>query len=317
MEKFGNIRNCWKIVHNFRYIAAFGTGISVFDRTSLELVYHITGLRCIHGGLFADDDTLMVYTGEQKLFFFRISQRRLLWAVPRPREIASSGDMCCCKIYGTDEILCVAQGRKSLEEHFLLAVDHNAEKLSVRKLPDCYRVVSQLVWTAEQGAALLSYQAKGDDRTLLYRIHRINGDACSILYEGESIQQPRFYSGNYLFLADYSVAPPRASAYPLTGRDYLNLGKPLPVSLPAMWTSGPVGAEKQVLPRICWVDEAQGLITACDQRDWAGVYDFRNGKMILEAHCAGAAYAELLDGRLLIGTTAGLFAEQVNKTEKA
>ena len=185
----------------------------------------------------------------------------------------------------------------------------------VRQLPDCYRVVTQLVWTLEQGVTFLSYQAKGDGRTLLYRIHQINGDACSILYEGESTQQPRFYSGNYLFLADCSVAPPRASAYPLTGRDHLNLGKPLPVTLPAMWTSGPVGAKKQVLPRICWVDEVQGVLAACDQRDWAGVYDFQNGKMVLEAHCAGATCAELLDGRLLIGTTAGLFAEQRNEME--
>ena len=315
MEKIGNIRNCWEIVHNSRYIAAFGSGISVFDRASLELVYHITGLRWVHGGLFADDDTLMVYTGEQKLFFFRISQKRLLWAVPRPREIATSGDMHCCKIRGTDEILCVAQGKKSLEEQFLLKIDYNGEKMFVRKLPDCYRVVTQLVWTLEQGVTFLSYQAKGDGWTLLYRIHQINGDACSILYEGESTQQPRFYSGNYLFLADCSVAPPRASAYPLTGRDHLNLGKPLPVILPAMWTSGPVGAKKQVLPRICWVDEVQGVLAACDQRDWAGVYDFQNGKMILEAHCAGATCAELLDGRLLIGTTAGLFAEQRNEME--
>lgn len=265
--------------------------------------------------MFADDDTLMVYTGEQKLFFFRISQRRLLWAVPRPREIAASGDMRCCKIRGTDEILCVAQGKKSLEEQFLLKVDYNGEKMFVRQLPDCYRVVTQLVWTLERGVTFLSYQAKGDGRTLLYRIHRINGDACSILYEGESTQQPRFYSGNYLFLADYSDDPPRASAYPLTGRDHLNLEKPLPVILPAMWTNGPVGAKKQVLPRICWVDEVQGVLAACDQQDWAGVYDFQNGEMVLEAHCAGATCAELLDGRLLIGTTAGLFAEQRNEME--
>lgn len=309
MEKIRNIRNCWKIIHNSRYIAAFGNGIYVLDRVSLELVYHITGLRWVHGGLFVDDDTLMVYTGEQKLFFFRISHRRLLWATPRPKEIAPTGDMRCCKIHGTDEILCVAQGRKSLEEHFLLMVDHNGEKLSAWRLPDCYRVVTQLVWTMEQGATFLSYQAKGDNRTILYRIHRINGDACSILYEGESIQQPHFYSGKYLFMADYSVNPPRASAYPLTGRDHQNLGKPLPVILPAMWTNGPVGAKKQVLPRICWVDEAQGILVACDQRDWACVYDFRNEKMVQEAHCAGATYGELLDGRLLIGGVTGLFAD--------
>ena len=100
MERIGNKRNCWEIVHNSRYIAAIGNGISVFDRASMELVYHITGLRWVHGGLFADDDTLMVYTGEQKLFFFRISQRRLLWAVPRPREIAAPGICAAAKSGG-------------------------------------------------------------------------------------------------------------------------------------------------------------------------------------------------------------------------
>lgn len=306
---------CWEIAHNDRYIATIGKGVTVWNRATLELEYHFTGLRWIHGGVFVNDDVLMVYTGEQKLFFFQVSQKKLLWTVPRPRELASSGDMCCCHILSTEKAACIAQGKKSLEKHILLIVDWNTQEVSMKRIPDCYRVVSNFVWTQQWGLTFLSRQAKGDDRTMLFRIHRVDDTGnFSILYDGESTQSVLTYSGNYLFMADYSSQIPKASVYPLersTVKDHLMLGKPLQLPIPPLQVKGPVGTNRLVLPQICWIDENTGMLVACNTLKRVGIYDFLNEKTIAEYPNNKVIYGKLLDGRLLMGCASGFSVEQL------
>lgn len=304
---------CWEIAHNDRYIATLGNGFTIWNRATLELVHHFTGVRWIHGGIFVNDDILMVYTGEQKLFFFQISQKKLLWTVPRPRELDSSGDLCCCHIPGTEKVVCIAQGKKALDEHFLLVVDWNVQELSMQRIPDCYRVVSNFVWTQELGLTFLSRQAKGDNTTMLYRIFRVdNTGDFSILYNGESTLSVLGYSGHYLFMADYSCQYPEASVYPLeqsTAKDNLKLGKPMHILIPPLLAAGPVGTKRLVFPHICWIDETAGLLVACNKQKWVGIYDFLNEKMIAEQQNSEVIYGKLLDGRLLMGCACGFSVE--------
>ena len=308
---------CWGIAHNDQYIATIGNGVTVWNRATLDLVHHFAGMRWIHGGIFVNDDVLMVYTGEQKLFFFQISQRKLLWAVPRPSELDSSGDMCCCHIPGTEKIACIARGRKSLNDLFLLTVDWNAQELCLQCIPDCYRVVSNFVWTQQLGLTFLSRQAKGDDTTMVFRIHQVDNIGKSlILYSGESTHSILAYSGNYLFMADYSSTPPKSSVYPLeqsSVRDNLKLGSPLSLPILPLLEKGPVGTQRFIFPRICWINEKTGLLVACSNRKSVGIYDFLNVKMISEYPNGKVLYGKLLDGRLLIGCASGFAVELLNR----
>ena len=304
---------CWEIAHNDRYIATIGEGVTVWNRATLAPLHHFTGLKWIHGGIFVNEDVLLVYTGEQKLFFFQISEKKLLWAAPRPRKLAVSGDLCCCPIPGTEKVACIAQGKKSLEEHFLLVVDWRTQEQRIQQIPECYRVVSHLVWTQEFGLTFLSRQAKGDDVTMLYKIFRVeNTGLCAILYSGESPLSVLAYSGRYLFLADYSGQAPEARVYPLersAERDTLQLGKPLPMGIPPLLTDGPLWARRLVFPQICWIDEDTGLLVACHKRKWVGLYDFLNQKMVAEHQNGQVIYGKSLDGRLLLGRAPGFSVE--------
>lgn len=304
---------CWEIAHNDRYIATIGNGVTVWNRATLEFVYHFTGMRWIHGGVFVNDDILMVYTGEQKIFFLQISQKKLLWAVPRPRELATSGDMCCCH-FGKEKMACIAQGKASLEEHFFLVADWKKQELCMlQRIDDCYRVVSKFVWTQQLGLTFLSRQAKGDNVMTLFRIHRVdNAGNFSILYNGESAQNILSYSGNYLFMADYSSQPPNSSVYFLKHsavKDNLKLGEPLCLPIPSLLTDGPVGMKRLILPQICWIDENTGLLVACNKQKWIGIYDFLNKKIIAEHQNSKVIYGRILDGRLLMGCAPGFSVE--------
>lgn len=304
---------CWEISHNDQYIATIGAGISIWDRATLEFVHHFTGIRWIHGGIFVNDDVLMVFTGEQKLFFFQISKKKLLWTVSRPRELAASGDMCCCHIPGTEKVCCIAQGKKSLDEHFVLIVDWSSQKILIHQILNCYRVVSNLVWSQELGLSFLSRQAKGNNKTMLYRIIKVDdvGNAL-ILYDEESDLSFLAYSGRYLFFADYNGQIPEAKAYPLeqpTIIDNLTLGEPLRIPITPLLTSSSVGTKRLVFPHVCCVDECTGLLVVCNKQKWVGVYDFINGKAIMELQDGEVNCGKLLDTRLLIGYSSGFSVE--------
>lgn len=308
---------CWSIAHNDRYIATMGTGVTVRDRTTLETVHHFTGLRWVHSGVFVNEDVLMVYTGEQKLFFFQISQKKLLWAVPRPRELAAYSNMCCCLIPGTEKVACVVRGKRAQEEHFLLVVDWASRELCMHRIPDCYRVVTDIVWTQEFGLSFLSTQLKGRESVTLYRIHRADHPGeFSILHDGEMANcRIAGYTGRYLLAEDHSAENPEAKVYPLahiSAEDGLKLGTPVTIPVPLHLLRSAFGVEGYVSPPICWADDASGLLAACHSGRWIGVYDLTTGKPVAEQECPGVMYGQVLDGRLLMGCGPGFCAEQLS-----
>ena len=160
--------------HTLRHLATVSPS---GKRSTFELVHQFTGIRHIHGGFFLNGDVLAVLTGEQRLYFFQISEKRLLWECPRPRQLAPMGDMQCCQIPGTDQIACIAAGKQSLEEHFLLLVNYKKQTSSLHVIPDCRRVILSLVWEKSLGLALLSYEANVS-----------GGLACNIIDSGRKFR---------------------------------------------------------------------------------------------------------------------------------
>ena len=109
MNSICNERNVIQIVSNEKYIAVIGCGITILERETFAFVHRFSGIRHVHGGLFPDDDVLAVFTGEQHLYFFQISEKKRLWDCPRPSQLAPTGDMRCCSIPGVNQIICIQQ----------------------------------------------------------------------------------------------------------------------------------------------------------------------------------------------------------------
>lgn len=283
----------------------------------MQQIYHFSGMRWIHGGVFVNDDVLMVYTGEQKLYFLSVSKRQNLWAISRPRELAVSGDMRCCHIPGTEKVACIAQGKASMEEHFLLIIDWSSRELSLQRIPDCYRVIQNIVWTKQFGLTFLSYQAKGDDISLAYRIFRLTETgSLHLLYDGESPQISQAYSGNYLFMAECGGQEPQMYVYTLmqsTEGDQLELGEPKQLSIPTFLVTSPIGGARRVLPNIKWVDEKASLLTICQPMAWIGIYHFQNQKLLVETENSRVVYGKILDNQFLIGCTSGFSIESLQQ----
>lgn len=305
--------NVFKFASSMEYIAAIGNGITILRRNTLELVHQFTGIRYIHGGFFLGDDVLAIFTGEQQLYYFQISEKRLLWKCPRPQQLATLGDMKCCPIPGTDQIACIAEGKRSLQEHFLLLVDYKNQTYSLQLIPNCRRVVSSLTWEQTLGLTLLSYEATGNGN-LAYNIIKV-GDSgtLSTLYEWECSQRVNAYSGKHLFLNDNRDREAQLWMCELifsTQYQRWKWSNALSLPIPYFKTPGPVGAGVH-LPYICWVDEVSGLLTACTL-EWIGVCDFRNCRMVAEYNSKSINCGMLLDGNLLIGVSKGLNVERLH-----
>ena len=255
----------------------------------------------------------MVFTTEQRLYFLKISEKRVLWSCSRPRQLASSGDIRCCLIPGTDKIACIATGKQSLQEHFYLLVDYRQQTVDVRELPNCYRVVHALVWTQVFGLTFLTYQAN-DAGELLYRINALTEDGdCATLLEWESAQLVNAYSGSYLFMNDYGEQEPQLRVYPLEQLQQIQypvLENSYILPFPSFHSEGPVGSSGLYLPTISWIDEDAGLLTACTT-DWLGVYDFVDEKRIAEYNHTNISCGTIIDEKLLIGCTPGLMIEKL------
>ena len=291
--------------------------MTIWNRETLEQIHHFTGIRWIHNGVFVNEDVLMIYTGEQKLYFLSIQEKRILWAVPRPKELATSGDMHGCRIPGTEKVACVARGKKSLNDLFFLCVDWSNREISLQRIPDCYRVISSIVWTQELGLTFLSYQAKGDNMSHVHRIFQVTETGTfSILFDGEDSQIVRAYSGDHLFVSDKNELEPKMYVYALeqsADADHLKLGIPKPLPLPTIRMDGPVGINKRrILPYIQWIDEKSGLLTTCHTAQWIGICDFRNQKLIQEYPHSSVCYGEILDGKLLLGCAPGFSIVPLN-----
>lgn len=314
--------DCRTIAHNARYLATIGTGVTIWNRETLEQIHHFTGIRWIHDGVFVNDDVLMIYTGEQKFYFLSIQEKRILWAPPRPKELATSGGMRCCRIPGTEKVACIARGKKSLNDLFFLWLDWNSREISLQRIPDCYRVISNMVWTRELGLTFLSHQAKGDNVSHVHRIfHVTETGAFSLLLDGEDSQIIEAYSGNFLFMSERDELEPKMYVYALeqsAGADQLKLGTPKLLPLPITRIKGPVGINRRrILPYIQWIDEEAGLLTACHTAEWIGICDFRNQKLIQECPHRSVYYGEILDGNMLLGCTPGFSVVPLNSEKPA
>lgn len=306
-------RNVYRIASSAEYIAALGYGITIWKRSTFELVHQFTGIRHIHGGFFLNDDVLVVFTGEQRLYFFQISEKRLLWECPRPRQLAPMGDMQCCQIPGTDQIACIAAGKQSLEEHFLLLVNYKKQTFSLHAIPDCRRVILSLVWEKSLGLALLSYEANVSGGLACNIIQAEDSETFSTLYEWECGQSMNAFSGKHLFLNDYRGQTAQVWMRELVlseERQHLEWGNAVPLPIPFFKTPGPVGTGVH-LPYISYVDESSGLLTACTL-SWIGVCDFRSRRTVAEFSGDGIYCGIILDGNLLIGTSKGIAVERLH-----
>lgn len=303
--------NCNVIVSNSRYIAALGTGVTVFDRANLGYVHHFTGIRCILGGFFLNEDILFVYTGEQRLYFLEITSKSVIWECPRPRKLASSGDMCCCLIPGTENLAVVARGKTSLEEHYFLLIDYRNQTLSIHEIPNVYRVAKSLVWTEGIGLNLLSFQAKGDG-DILYKITLIEQHGTAVtLYEWESKCNIKAYSGKHLFAVEPARENPQMFIFQIKhdlSNGSFSVENEYPVSLPVFHVKGSLGHTNHYLPTVAWFDEASGILIV-HTLDWVGVYDFKKGLLLSEYKCINVCCAYIIDEMLMIGCAPGLIVE--------
>lgn len=317
MEKNNFSGLFWNIAPGSRYIAAMGRGVTVWKRETFELVHHFTGIRSIHGGFFLNEDILAVFTGNQRLYFLKISEKKILWTCPKPRELAASGDMQCCQIPGTDKAACIAQGRRNLNEHFLLLVDYKNRTFSVTEIPGSYRVVKPFVWTKQLGLTFLSTESDGNGM-FFYKITSVNEmGAVSTVCEWKSRQWIEAYSGNYLFIEDDRDQEKRLwmQKIDISQKSQQWRGKAAkPLALPTFrQTQGWVGERREYLPSISWADEDAGLLIA-NTMEWVGVYDFFRDKLIAEHNGKSVYCGIVLDGNLLVGGAEGLVLEHLDNT---
>lgn len=284
--------------------------MTILQRSTLEEIHHFTGIRYIIGGMFINEDVLAVYTTEQKLFFLRISDKSVIWTCSRPKNLSSFGDIRCCSILGTQKIACVAAGKKSMREHFLMLVDFEEKSVSLKEIPDCCRVVHSLTWTEEFGLSFLTSEAKGNE-ILLYKIFGVSdqGD-CTKLCEWESPETVDTYCGNFIFMKcnkpNLHLKGYKLELSPDTQK--ITLQNSFLILFPSICSRRLVGAEREYLPSITWMDEKCGLLIG-NTSDWLGLYDYINDQMISEYSQRQISCGAVIDNTLLIGCLPGLFAD--------
>ena len=305
--------NCWNIASTDQYIATFGSGVTILKRSTLEEIYHFTGIKYIIGGIFINADILAVYTTEQKIYFLQISEKRIIWTCPRHRNLSSAGDIRCCAIPGTQKIACIATGKRSLEEHFLLLVDYENKSVTLKEIPNCNRVVHSLIWSKEFGLSFLSYEAR-DNGNLIYKITGVsdNGD-CTMLCEWECSEIINAYWGDFIFMRNFKpnlqLRGYKLILSPHTHK--IELQRTFLIPFPIFHTHGPVGSEKEYMPSITWVDKNRGMLIG-HTSDWLGLYDFINDRLISEYRQSQISCSAIIDKTLLIGCLPGLYADELS-----
>ncbi len=249
-----------------------------------------------------DENVLMVYTAEQKIYFLHASEQRMLWECPRPVEAAKIADMRCCRIGDTPVIACVLRGRESLNHHLYMKVDYRNQSVSVQEIPNCYRVISRLVWTLEQGLTFLSFEVNGGG--LECRITHIDEHGtCVNISEWVDERSIARYSGTHLFINDYNAKPPELWMYNVIGCENTPFapfdgGKKLEIPCSEFLT--PFSGIKLLLPTISWADEkAQRLVI--NAGDWVGVFDCVQNKILEKYDADTASGAAIIDNKLFIG----------------
>ncbi len=228
-------------------------------------------------------------------------------------ELALSGDLKCCSIGDTGILACIARGRGSLDEHYLLLIDHVRQNITIKPIHNCYRAVSAITWSEKLGLTFLSYQASGTG-DICYKITKINksGEFFPLLVASDH-RTIAGYSGTYVFFCDYDSDSPaiwvhRLSIASSTMQLQMNGGVPLIrkyVIDDGIFTKG-----KVLLPRISWMNAGEDLLVAYmpNNGGWVGVYDLNNLKLIVQESVDAVTCAAVADKRLLVCCTQGFFS---------
>ncbi len=304
--------NCNQISIGQQYIAALGSGVTILDRQTLKLVHHFDGIRWIHGGIFLSDDILAVYTGEQKVYMLQISKEQIIWACPRPEMLAATGDMRCCAIGDTGKLACIARGRKTLNEHYLLIIDCKNCEIAVRLIDDCHRVVSSLTWTEEMGLTFLSYQADGKNG-ICYSITKLDDDGnCIVLFANSDHRVISQYSGKHLLFADYTTPVPKIWIHGLEFDSFamrMKIGPGTELIHDHTIVKNVFTAGKALLPTISWLSPNSDFLVAHMPygQSWVSVYDLKSHKLLLKETVDNIACGVVVDNRLFIGCMPGLY----------
>lgn len=301
-------RNCWSITSCKEYLVAFGTGVTVLKRPSLEEVWHITKIKHIISGVFLNDDILAVYTTEQKIYFVRISDKTIVWACPRPSKLSACGDMRCCTVPGTEKLVCIANGKKSLNEHFLVLIDYKEKTTILKEIPDSYRVVHALNWTKNFGLTFLAYEASGNGN-LLYKITKISKEGDFLpLCQWESLETINAYLDDFVFM-NHRKAKESTQVYKLTPT--LQGVKVVPqldfkIPFPRFYLKEPIANAKEYFPKIGYFNMELGFLIG-HTYDWLGIYDITGNRLIGEYTQPNVACCTVLDNSLFVGCLPGLF----------
>ncbi len=302
-------KNYHHIVVGNVYIAAIGSNITILERETMEVVHNFAGISAPRSGVFLGDETLAVFTGEQKILFMDIPKKQITWRCPRFRQLASCGDMKCCRMGDATILACIAQGKSSLNEHFLLLADYKKQTVSIHLIPNCNRVVSGLVWTPELGLTFLSYQAKGDG-LLCYSIAKIDssGNTCELMSFTDH-RDIAGYTGRKLFFAEYCNDQSALWMHRFlceSGKYIIDTG--IRMNTKIGYITSPFDTGKVYLPKISWIDEKEKLMTLILD-NWLGVFHLQDNTVLLQKEIQNLSCSAVIEKHLLVGCSNGLFWE--------
>lgn len=193
--------NCIQIIHSQAYIVGLGNGIWIYDRRTFQLLYRVTGIRCIHGGSFVSEDILFVYTGYNRFYLISVSNGQIIWSPPRPKELAPYGDMRICIDVAHNLVLCIARGKTRLEQHYLLTIDPFNQHYTIGEIPNCYRVICNLFHTNSNETTFLSYQS-AEEKGVQWSIRSLNTPR-RIICDKITDWVPRLHSERFVVLSDH------------------------------------------------------------------------------------------------------------------
>jgi len=201
-----------------------GRGICIYERSTFKLLHRIKGIQCIHGGVFVSQDLLFVYTGYQRFYLISASTGQIIWAPPRHKELDSCGDMKICVDAASNFVLCIAQGKTSLEEHYLLTIDPFHQDCRIDKISNCFRVVRNLAQTHTNGTTFLSLQ--GSENRIHWSIQSLDTPN-RVVYGNITDSAPCFHSEHFVIISDYSSNC--LMCMDLSGK------REFPITMPSQW----------------------------------------------------------------------------------
>ena len=293
--------NCVQIIHSKAYIVGLGNGICIYDRSTLQLLHQVTGIRCIHGGSFVSEDMLFVYTGYNRFYLISVSNGQIIWSPPRPKELAPCGDMRICIDVVHNLVLCIARGKTCLEQHYLLTIDPFNQHYTMDEIPNCFRVICNLFQTHSNEITFLSYQSA--EKGIQWFIRSLNTPE-RVIGNNHTVWVPCFHSEQFVILADHLSRR-------LMCID-LNQKVEFPLTLPSQWyereptihfltkTSMPYP-----LPNVSHISQDEKYLLAYTY-DMFIVIDLQNNQVLTTYLGENIFCGTILDSMCLIGCKDGI-----------